>query len=316
MATLADIAAAAEQQQERPQSILLYGKPLTGKTTMALALANEGYRVWLLNLDAAGFLVGLNAVKKENWGNVHVIDIPDTPQNPVGIRTIGRFFQNCRKNAVIKICEKHGEAACVLCKSGDAITEIPVGTFTNKDVVIVDNATTLSKSALATASQGTIKNLESNFQKIEWDNYNYQGMLLDNVFANMKRAPFHRIFISHEDVVEAADGTEKIYPIAGTRNYSRNVAKDFDHVVRLKLENKSHKAISGTTADNSSIQGSRTNGVVEKGDTLADLLQGKLRPLAATNVAEVEVEVVEKSVEQEGQAATGPKSILAQMKKK
>jgi hypothetical protein len=310
--------AVTDSKMEKPQSILIYGGPFTGKTSMAMELANHGYRIWFLDLDA-GALVGLNVVKPENWDKVMVANVPDTPQNPVGIRTVGRFFSKALKDQVIKICEKHGEVACVLCKPPAEFMEFPVGTFDSHDVVVVDNCTTFARSALNQASQETIKKLESKFQKVEWDNYNYQGMLLDNVFSNMKRCKFHRIFISHEDVVEAADGTEKIYPIGGTRSYSRNVAKDFDHVVRLRIENKQHKGVSSTTGSNTSIQGSRTGGCIEKGDTLIDLLKGKVRPMTMNMAIEVEVSDPvngegegQKTTEQGTQAAVERATQLAQ----
>ena len=281
---------------EKPQSILLYGPPFVGKTTLAMALANEGYRVWMLSIDA-GEIVGLDAVKPEFWDNVTIINIPDTPKNPVGVRTVGRFFQKTKN---FHICDTHGEVDCVLCKKGvHPFTEIPIEQFTSKDVVLVDTLTQVVQSALNAASQDVIKAIEAGvFKKVEWDHYNYQGMLLTNIYTSQKRAKFHRIFISHEDEIEQVDKTKKLAPIGGTRRYSVNVGKDFDHLVHMEIKNKKHQASSGTTTNARVLAGSRTGGLMEvQGTTLADLLKGKRTVLTPEQQAALNAETEDESGE-------------------
>ncbi len=59
-------------------------------------------------------------------------------------------------------------------------------------------------------------------------------------------------------VVGAMEGTEKLVPVAGSSNFSRNMAKYFDEVVYCEVKNKKHTFASTTTYANNKLTGGRS----------------------------------------------------------
>lgn len=268
MATLAQLS------KNAPQRVMIYGPPKAGKTKLLADLVNAGYEVILFDLDN-GWQVLLNWVKPEFFDKVTIIQIPDTQKDPVGIVTVGKFFE-APVTTPIHICEKHGKAGCVVCKVGvDKITTLQKDKFGPKTVVAIDSVSQLTASAVAFAAKGILANLFTNHQKIEWDHYNHEGMLLSAVMSQVQHAKFHVICISHDLMVKFPDGSEKLVPQLGTKNFSINAGKFFDHVIRLEVASGGHRAISSTTYSPKMYTGTRSGLSMEKGATLLELLEGK-----------------------------------------
>ena len=96
-------------------------------------------------------------------------------------------------------------------------------------------------------------------------------------------------------------------PVGGTRNFSRNVAKYFDHVIYAERKNKKHVFSSSTTCATTILAGSRT-GVVMETEAEASLLQIFKPELYAKST--VTKEASKASVTSKGQAG----DVLAKLK--
>jgi hypothetical protein len=108
--------------------------------------------------------------------------------------------------------------------------------------------------------------------KPEWEHYRTQGAMLDRVLCQIQNASFNVIVITHESAIEMEDGKEKLIPVAGTRNFSRNTAKYFDEVVYCEVKNRRHIAASSTLYQQNILTGSRTGAELEK-DQVPDLIK-------------------------------------------
>ena len=263
---------------EKPQSILVYGPPKSGKTHLVSQLVKMGYKLLWLDLEN-GYQTLKTSVPRELMDNVELIRIPDTLANPVAIETVTRVF---RSAAPIKICDRHGKAMCVICKAGvDKFVEVNIQSLTPEWVVVVDSLSQLSDSAMA-HTLGPTKEL--GFAKPSYEEYAKQGLLLSNILSAQQQAPCHRVFISHEEAIEQEDGSEKIIPVGGTRNFSRKIARYFDHVVYCQTRNKAHEAASSTTYNAKIMSGSRSGiSLEDKKAHIADLL--KMAPPAPATTA-------------------------------
>lgn len=266
----------------KPQSILVYGPPKSGKTQLAAELVRDGFKVVLLDLES-GVQTFLTVLTPEELENVVYVRVPDTSTNPIAIETVGRLFA---ANSPMRVCEHHGKIECVLCakaiKEGtygdgadDAFTTLDFPKLGSDWVVVTDSLTQLSDSALNHATKSIQANLLSTAGKADWDAYAYQGMLLKQVLSNQQQARFHRVFISHESVVKQEDGAQLLFPVCGTENFSRQAARYFDHVVYCFRQNMQHKQASSTGFRANVLTGSRTDIALETGGSLANLLRGE-----------------------------------------
>lgn len=260
-------------EKELPQSVFLYGAAFSGKTTLAGQLAEQGYNLFWIDLDK-GIRTLQNSLSVEAQERITYIGMPDTSTNPVAVATVGKMFAT---KAPINICHAHGAVACAVagCKQPDAFTVFDPAKLDSTWVVVVDSMTQLSDSAGFHASQNMQKTLLDKAAKMGFDEYGYQGMLLKSILSNMQQAKFHRLFIGHEDVVEQTDGKDLIFPVCGTRAFSRQAARYFDHVVYLYRQNGSHKAASSTGFRSNIMTGSRAAVSIEDGGQLCDLFRGQ-----------------------------------------
>jgi hypothetical protein len=142
-----------------------------------------------------------------------------------------------------------------------------------KHIYVFDSITQLVNSAI-----NNIKKGKGEDYKFEWDDWGNLGVLMDRFLSHIQTMPAHVICISHETEVEMEDGKMKLVATAGTRNFSRNSAKYFDHVVYAEVKNKSHVAGSSTTYSNNILTGSRLSVSTEseKQPTLLNIFLGKV----------------------------------------
>lgn len=243
----------SQRTASKSRRILLFGPPKSGKTWLAGQLAKEFNLIWFDLENGVDTLLKLPDQDKER---VEVISLPDTRSFPIAIETMLKVI----KGGPAEICEEHGKVGCAICKKAGAPTnKIELSSLGLDTIVVVDSLTQLTNSALAHITRN-----QNDDYKLEYDDWGNLGKLMDIFLSHVQNAPFHIVCITHENEVEMVDGKEKIVPTAGTRNFSRNVAKYFDEVYYLQVKNGKHVVGSSTTYANNILTGSRGGHVLEK----------------------------------------------------
>lgn len=242
-------------------SVMLFGAPFTGKSLLAGKLAEHFNLIYVDMEDGHDVLFQL----PEEWQEkVEVIELPDTSSYPIAIETCLKMVK-----MKVKICWKHGKVGCPSCSREypDNFTEFDPNNVPDDTIVIFDSSTQLTSSAI-----NHITKAKPDDYKLEYDDWGSLGKLMDVFFSHIQNAPYKCIVISHVTEAEQEDGKKLLFPVAGSRNFSTNVAKFFDHVVYLERKNKKHLAASSTKYHNGIMSGSRTNAKLEDMDEHATLL--------------------------------------------
>jgi hypothetical protein len=232
--------------------ILVYGAPKTGKTEIVGKLASRFNLLWF-DLEA-----GANTLLKmpQEWKErINLISLADTRSYPIAIETCLKVIKGAPQN----ICDEHGKIECALCKKdAKPFTRVCLNELGPNDVVVFDSLTQLTNSAISHIT----KNQPEDY-KLAYDDWGNLGKLMDIFLSHVQQAKFNVVCISHETESEMEDGKLKIVPTAGTRNFSRNTAKYFDHVIYAEVKNKKHAFGSSTGFSNNIQTGSRTDIVLE-----------------------------------------------------
>jgi hypothetical protein len=288
---LSDFAAELQSKPnpETPQSCIVYGAPKSGKTTLVAQLARKYKVIWIDTEH--GFQTLFSALPKEFWPNVELIVVKDTQDFPRAVRMLTKLF---KAQTPVKICREHGDIACALCiKVTDSITIDPK-TLDSGTVLVVDSLTQLSDSAMAHAL-GISGELV--FKKKEYSHWDNQGLMLKGILTSQQRFPCHTVFISHEEELPQEDGTKKLTPVGGSRNFSPTVARYFDHVVYTSVRNKRHCVNSCTTGDIRVQAGSRNQVDIKSADDFIKIFninyseQGKKATLSFSAESEVMAQI-------------------------
>jgi hypothetical protein len=266
MATLAKIADDLVKSEipEKPQTCMIYGPPKTGKSALAAKLAGKYNIIWI-DVDK-GSQVLFTAVPKEHWDKIELIETIDDNNNPRGIRSLTKLF---KATGPVTFCAAHGDIMCPLClkPTVPGFTVNPK-TLTTKTVIVVDSLSRISDSAMAHAlgQQG-----EMTFKKKEYSHYDNQGLLLKGILTLAQYMKCHVVWISHEEELQHEDGTSKITPVGGTRNFSRSIARYFDHVIYTSIRNKKYCISSLGTSDIRVQSGTRNNVDVKTADDFINI---------------------------------------------
>lgn len=269
-------------KHRQARHVCVYGPPKIGKSRLVGMLAEAGYLLDWFDLESGSSV--LTQLSEEAQSRINLIRIPDTKDWPIAIETMLKVskFQTQKP---YKICDKHGKIDCPLCvKIPEAIwSEVDFSKYTDKHVLVVDTANQLTQSALAQITKD--KDIE---YKLLQDDWGRLGMLLGYFFGNVQNCRFNVVVNTHEMVTETTqitgDKNEKIFPLAGTGNFSRTFGKYFDDVVHMDIFNRRHRATSSTLAKPLVLTGSRSNISIETMDnpSLIPLFTGEL-PLPSTN---------------------------------
>lgn len=261
MANLNDVAASATQR------VLLFGPPKAGKTQLAGEMSKTHKLIWF---DLENGFSTLLKLPPEQKSRIELVRLPDTRSYPVAISTMMKVL----KGGEHKICDAHGAIACPRCnQAGAPFVTVNLSTLEPDTIVVIDSLTQLTNSAIASI----IKNQPDDY-KLEYDDWGNLGKLMDICLSHIQQAKYNVICISHETEAELEDGKKKIVPVAGTRNFSRNTAKYFDHVVYCEVKNKKHVAASATDYSNSILTGSRLDVKLESSPeaSLAAIFKGEV----------------------------------------
>lgn len=260
------------------QKVEIYGPPKTGKTLLA-GLVAEHFKTTWLDLEH-GYLT-LKQIPKKSQENINLIRIPDDRTNFQAMKAM--LYLTDGKPTLI--CDLHGTigAICMKCKALDVerrgkIQTIDIESSSKEELFVMDSMTQLSVSAMGYAFKGKqmMGNLsDATIGKQEFSHYTIQGFMLDKVLTAIQQSQANWIVISHEESLPQEDGSEKIVPMAGTRNFSKNSARYFDHCVRTSVFNGRYDRNSSALNDPRVLSGSRTGIDMRKDTTLGivDLLR-------------------------------------------
>lgn len=252
MATLDKLRDSSGNAILTPQHVCVYGAPKSGKTQLIGSLAKEGFKLIWFDLEkGVSTLLKPGLLTDEELSRITYLPIVDTKEAPIAHATIDRIVRGGK----FSICEEHGRIDCPLCKrDGSSFTDIdiPIKGFDPNTIVVVDSFTQLSISVTNTI----LKDKSIDYQETLHD-FRNQGNYLNRMFGYIQQAPFHIVGTAHETEAEREDGTTRIVPSIGSRNYAITCAKFFSDVVYMDKVNKEHKAFSLTNYSNKVLTGSR-----------------------------------------------------------
>jgi hypothetical protein len=254
-------------QASATHSVLIYGPPKTGKSQLVGDLSAHYNLIWFDLENGHAVLFKLPETQQDR---IELVNIPDTRSFPVAIETMLKVIKGGKQ----EICEEHGKVGCLMCKKdGKPHTIVELNALDSNTIVVVDSLTQLTNSAIAHIT----KNKPDDY-KLDYDDWGNLGKLMDIFLSHVQQAPFNIICISHESEAELEDGKKRIVPVAGTRNFSRNSAKYFGHVIYAEVKNSKHQFTSSTTGASNIVMGSRTDVDTAKMDkpSLLPIFQGKV----------------------------------------
>lgn len=294
--------------------IIIYGAPKTGKSLIAGKLAEYYNLIWV---DMENGHETLFQLPEEWQERIELIDIPDTRSFPIAIETCLKMVKG-----EVSICEAHGKVSCMICRkefteadkvnegnNGDEIynnffTDVDLPHLDSNTVVVFDSLTQLSNSAIAFITKG-----KPDDYKLDYDDWGNLGKLLDIFLSHLQQAGYNVIVISHETEAETEGKKKTLVPVGGTRNFSRNIAKYFDHVIYAERRNRKHVFASSTQYSNTILTGSRTDTTIEDGDTPSLLCIFKPELYTTNNVSESKPNTTKTK------GGDGAKDILARLRK-
>lgn len=235
------------------QRALVFGAPKSGKTELVAQLARHFNLVWF---DLENGYITLRKLPADAQERIQLIRIPDTKVFPIAIETALKVITGMRT----EICEAHGKVLCPTCKKDNAPVDVVcLNELDTKSIVVWDSLTQLSNSAMNHLTKN-----QDDLYKPEWSDYRNQGQLLDKFLSQIQQSRYNVVCITHEVETEMEDGKKRLVPVAGTREFSKNTAKYFDHVIHCDIKNRAHIAASSTTHSMMVLTGSRTDVALEK----------------------------------------------------
>lgn len=252
----------SSKKASQTHRVIVYGAPKSGKTKIAGDLAEHFKLIWIDMENGHETLFQL----PEAWqDNIELINLPDTRSYPIAIETCLKLVKG-----KVSICELHGKCSCMMCKrAGEPEVEVDLNTIPQDTIVVFDSLTQLSNSAVANITKS-----EADDYKLNYDDWAHLGKLLDIFLSHIQQAGYNVIVISHETEAETEGKKKTLVPVGGTKNFSRNIAKYFDHVIYAERKNKKHVYASSTGYATTILTGSRSNVSMETcGDDTPSLLR-------------------------------------------
>lgn len=243
----------SNKQSSKTHRCIIYGGPKAGKSLLAAKLSEFYNLLWF---DLENGHETLFQLPTEWQERIELIELPDTRSYPIAIETCLKVI----KGGPTSICEEHGKVSCMLCKKEDkTFTDVQLSSLDHNSVVVFDSLTQLSNSAISFIT----KNQPDDY-KLNYDDWGSLGKLLDIFLSHIQQAGYNVIVISHETEAETEGKKKQLVPVGGTRNFSRNIAKYFDHVIYAERKNRKHVFSSSSIHSNTILTGSRTDVAIEE----------------------------------------------------
>jgi len=234
--------------------VIIYGAPKSGKTQIAGELSEYYDLLWVDLENGHETLLKLPTEWQER---IELISLPDTRSYPIAIETCLKMIKG-----PVSICEEHGKVSCMICRREEApAVEVNLPAMDSNSVVVFDSLTQLSNSAVAFITKS-----QPDDYKLNYDDWGNLGKLLDIFLSHIQQAKYNVVVISHETEAETEGKKKTLVPVGGTRNFSRNIAKYFDHVIYAERKNKKHVFASSSCYATTILTGSRTDAVMEAGE--------------------------------------------------
>lgn len=276
-------------------SILVYSPPKFGKTRLigtAAKIKEISKIYWFDNENGHETLLHMGLTDEE-LEKIILIRMADTRESPTSVETLLKALSS---KTPVSICELHGKVDCAECaKAGNPSIKWSLGQCTHNDLVVIDSGSQLGDSALAAACLGKPVTFKPTF-----DEYGMAGKWLGDICTIIQQCRNTNFVVAtHEIGLEDDEGKDKIYPLMGTKNFSRKVAKYFGTVVYMTKRLGKHAAASSSTFRPDVLTGSRLNIVLEKSadPSMRDILiaggiikesPGAEAPIKATPIAKEE----------------------------
>ncbi len=299
-------------QASQTHRILIFGPPKSGKTKLAGSLAEFYDLLWF---DLENGYETLFQLPEEWQKRIDLIPLQDTRSYPIGIETCLKVV----KGAKTSICNEHGKVGCMVCKRelvaaekgieeegvclhDNYFIDVELNSLNHNNIVVFDSLTQLTNSAIAHITKS-----EPDSYKLTYDDWGNLGKLMDIFLSHIQQAGYNVIVISHEVEAETEGKKKKLVPVAGTRNFSRNAPKYFDHVIYTEVKNCKHTIGSATTYNPSILTGSRTD------VSLENVGEGSLLPIFKPELYPEPNPSAKPSIKTSGKQAS---DILARLKAK
>lgn len=241
--------------------VLVYGQPKAGKTALVGELASKGFTLWWVDCESGVKTLMNPAILEAKFRqNVNLINIPDSRSLPLAFNAVRRIL----KGGDCKFCFEHGAHMCPICTKAPGAkwsSTINISKFTEKDILVVDSLTQVADSALNQITLADWRKGED--YKLTFNDFGNQGQYMRELLLKVQTSGINICMISHQMDADKSDSKEKIVPVSGTRNFSLTVAKYFDSVVYMQVQNKQHRAYSSSTWDNVHVTGSRSSHLLD-----------------------------------------------------
>lgn len=259
-----------EIEQETPQHVMLFGPSFSGKTFLAGQLAKYFKLLWFDLEKGRSVLFKLPEELKKN---IDLIAIPDSASFPIAAETIPKVLLTAETGKPVSLCTKHGKVNCTLCARQELPSrEINLSTIGLDTIVVFDSGSQFTNSIICHVTKS-----EAEDYKLEFNDWGAVKFLVEKNMSRVQVAPYHTVWISHEEETETIDKKKKIVPVMGSSKTSRNVSRYFDHVIYCSVRNGKHIQGSATTYISNVLTGSRLDIQLERGEDLAAIFKPELR---------------------------------------